>query len=340
MARPIWQDFIVDLGAPVSTPGVPFYIYCSDTDETIFQGVSYPAPGKSNASVRVNDIVADYILSLDPSTINLDYFAIGVSVFSTASGEPVQKGEEYFWNDWSYDGGIDPWAQKINCPITSRFVPGQFLLVTAPQNIEIYDATFYDAAGDYVGYVTPGYPDDAGLMTDAYADFFRDTQFFSNTKVCVTWDYPDAEKVEIGSDLGTHTYTRAENCPRYVLYYRNAYGAWDSLPVEGKTVQYDNLTRYNSERDYNTARPSSRGKRNYVNEIRRSYEFWTGWLTEAQSLLMHHLLNSTAVYLHDIEEGTVRSLVLTGSKTEYKHGRPGLFAYRIEADLAQGRMRR
>lgn len=337
MARPIWQDFIVDLGAPVSTPGVPFYIYCSDTDETIFQGVSYPAPGKSKASVRVNDIIADYILSRDPSALDTGVL-MNFDIYSTASGSPVHKSDGAFWNDWSYEPGYEPWDSGMNFPITNTFVPGQYIMLSDPPgSVSVYDCDVYAADGTHT---TPSmeYPDAAGMYSDLNTEFLNETQFFASTRFLVA--PAGSVKVNVNTGLGTTEYLLSKSCTRYVLYYRNAYGGWDALPVEGKADQADNLTRFTTEKDYDNNRTSSRGKRNYVNEIRRSYEFWTGWLTEAQSLLMHHLLNSTAVYLHDIEEGTVRSLVLTGSKTEYKHGRTGLFAYRIEADLAQGRMRR
>jgi hypothetical protein len=58
---------------------------------------------------------------------------------------------------------------------------------------------------------------------------------------------------------------------------------------------------------------------------------------------MHHLLNSTDVYLHDLERGIILPVVLDASSTPYKtyKGEGGkLVNYSIEVSIAQTRMRR
>ena len=80
-----------------------------------------------------------------------------------------------------------------------------------------------------------------------------------------------------------------------------------------------------------------------MNELTRGYTFRTGWLTDDESARMHHLLNSTDAYVHDLVDGTIVPVTLTGSETRYKTFRTNgrrFIDYTITAQLAQERMRR
>ena len=136
------------------------------------------------------------------------------------------------------------------------------------------------------------------------------------------------------------TYLASKYCPRYVLYYLNAYGGWDALPVEGKTRESDSVSHYNNEMVYDNTDPSARGKENYLNELKHTFEFCTGWLNNQQSSKMHHLLNSPSVFVHDMESDLIRPVVLTNTSTEYKNDKSSWQSFTIEAELAQSRIRR
>jgi len=337
MASPIWKDYIVSLGAASASQGVPFYIQSTDLDEVIYRGVAYPRPGESTASVRINDVIADFIYSIDPA-LNNTALLMNFDVYRDSGSTPEYKAGESFWNDWSYNPDYAPWDSGMNFPVVRTFVPGQYIMLSDPPgSVTVYDCDVYLEDGTHTT-MPMEYPDDAGLFTDKNTEFLWETQFFASTRFLVA--PAGAVKIAVNTGLGTTEYLRSGSCPRYVLYYRNAYGGWDSMPVEGKADMADALERHTTERGCNNFRTSARGKTNFVNEIRRTFQFHTGWLTEAQAALMHHLLNSTAVYLHDIATESVHSIVLTGNRTEYKSGRPGLFDYTIDAELAQERIRR
>lgn len=336
MAVPIWKDCYIDLGAPASAgAGVPFYIYAVAKSAIIFQGVSYPKPGETNAVARINDICADYIARYfleqeDPEMPAKATF----QVYATTSGSAVLKGSAEFYNDWSYDPQYNPATDGQNFPVVLTFGPRQYIPVTLFSG-SLGTATIYMANG--MTYTcTPTKMRGGDFNNDYNLDFLRTMQYFGDSYIIPMGDYPGAVKVVYNG----RTWLASKACPRYALYYANAYGGWDALPVEGKTTRADALTHHDVALVYDNRQTSARGKRTQVNEIRRTFEFWTGWLNAQQSERMHHLLNSPAVYMHDLESDLVYPVVLTHSTTEYKDTPGQLYAYKIEAELAQDRIRR
>lgn len=139
------------------------------------------------------------------------------------------------------------------------------------------------------------------------------------------------------------TYEMVEGCNRYALYYVNAHGGWDSLLIEGNHSEVDNLTRHNREVEYDNRSIQNRGRQNYVNEISKTLTLHTSWMSDEESSRMHHLLNSTEVYLYDINKDEMIPVVLKNSTTEYKTYRSNghkLFNYTIEVSYANDRIRR
>ena len=95
------------------------------------------------------------------------------------------------------------------------------------------------------------------------------------------------------------------------------------------------------QRAYDNADIRNRGTDNYVNVLGKRYTLHTGWLSDDASSRMHHLLNSTDVYLYDIDLGQMIPVTLTSPVTEYKRN-PVVRAidYAVEVAVAQERMRR
>ena len=80
-----------------------------------------------------------------------------------------------------------------------------------------------------------------------------------------------------------------------------------------------------------------------MNEITKSFTLHTSWMSDAESLRMHNLLNSTEVYLFNINTGDMFPIVLNNTTTEfknYKNNGGRMVNYTIDATLAQDRIRR
>ena len=172
----------------------------------------------------------------------------------------------------------------------------------------------------------------------------RGKGMFAASTIIVITDDPDAgdaaaESVEFTD--GT-TYRDAGDCHRYALYYMNAYGGWDAFLIRGTVTERDSLTRRTIRSPYDSG-TSGRGTRNYANEIEKSWTLRTGWLTDGQSGRMHHLLNSTDVWMHDLDSDRLYPVVLTSTETEYRTYRTNgnrMTQYEVEVTLAQDRQRR
>ena len=342
--QPIWKDHVVTIG---NSGPYDFRIIKTDdnsNEETIFQGRAFARPGTTAVKVRTNDIVADYLsrrmeiveplIADDPADLDsvipfqfrFEYYDEGDEIWKT-------KETEVFMEDWSYDGSRVMGTSPLADPINGRIDPRQYLLYTTAgwgtQTVKRIKANG-----------TSSNTSVAEKNTHAN-DFELDviTLGGGNVMTAVSSWYPTYAKLQIG----TIVWTYVAPCNRYVLYYKNAFGGWDSFLIEGPTDIADAQGRTTHAHEYDNADRTARGKDVIANELTRQYTMRTGWLTDAESLRMHHLLNSTDVYLHDLVDNKIDPVVLTGTETQYKtfqnNGRR-MVSYTITAQLAQDRMRR
>lgn len=330
MPVPIWKDYIVDLGAPASAgAGVPFYIYSVPKAASIYSGLAYVKPGESTAKVRINDICADYIRNYFLEQPDSSIPAVAqFKVYATTSGSAVQKADVTFYNDWSYDPDYIT-LMGLSFPVVLTFGQNQFIPCSIMPGESVGTATIILASGRTEIYT----PTKSRTIEVGHSSV---TQYFGDPYVVPMDAFPGAKSVTWKG----RTYLPSKACPQYALYYLNAYGGWDALPIEGRTVRSDAVDRFVTEQMYDNSNPTARGKVNFLNELAPSFSFRTGWLTDAQSARMHHLLNSPQVFVHDLESNTVQPIVLTGKTTEYKQYHGLLHSYAIEAELAQDRIRR
>lgn len=327
--NPIWKDYYVMLEDTLENVPATGLLYRIEVDgNLVFTGRAFPAPDDSELYVRINDVLATYLTATMPlDRTDRDYIA--VRVFAYKNTEWVRCHTDaylYFRRDWSYDPTFDDDYAPIR-RILRRVSPLQYLPVWADDGEFSMTAHFSTAEGDYNLDFNGDY-----FVSGEHSEEYDESGSGQWTFVPLS-DYLGADSFEANGE----TYT-PDCCCAFILYYLNAYGGWDFLPVEGKTNETDALTRYTNDVVYNNQAAINRGRFNYVNELAHKYTFFTGWLTEQQSANMHHLLNSPLVYVHDIKAGVVRPLVLTNSTTEHKNGR--LNQYTIEAQLAQDRLRR
>lgn len=350
--RPIWKD--ESFG--VQTGDFSIYKVTGEDMQLIYSGHAVRHPGSSGpaprASVYVNDIIADHLDSPDMADI-LENAASGrftesplLTTFRFYDGETL-RGTASYAADWSYDYGYNYETQwkGMSFPITGYMSPGHPLLYTAVQALGVY--------------VTVGYPDGhtetgsaitrtADFNDDYNGDFAKETSPFDGFLVLDAADYPGAVSVTVGTLLPdggrlSDEYRIVDSCSRYSVCYRNAYGGWDSLLLEGLCSMSDALTRHNAQRSYSNSLAANRGTFNFCNEMTRQWTLRTGWMTDSQSMRMHHLLNSPDVYLYDSLDGLYRPVVLTDTETEYRTYRGNgrrMVSYEMNAQLAQPMQRR
>lgn len=325
---PIWKDITIPLSASAPTAGVSYRVELED-GTVIYEGTAHARPGETATYIRINDILAPWLVRGFAPAGETDTPAL---LFAVYVGDREIWAETVYAN-WSYDPHFSSDSDPMNAPISDILLPGQ--LVPFTQNNQSEQIAFR------VGYTVPGgdfnadFNKDFLLEATAYEDVVKMTMEYETVWLDLL-DYPTAVSVEVGG----RTYRVGGGCcNKHAFYYVNACGGWDTLVVEGKTDIFDGLTRYTLEKVYDNSQPAARGVVNYATEIARTYRFHTATMPQAASLKMHHLLNSPLVYVHDTVENLVRPLILTGRSTEHKHG-ARLYQYTIEASLAQNRLRR
>lgn len=338
MAVPIWKDYYVTLS------GV-YRIMVEETGDVIYTGNAQVKPGGVNTDVRINDICADYLQHVLPTLnqaeftrINTPTFKVQLRVQGAGGYEWVDLYSVQFLNDWSYDYDFDPATMGLSFPINGVVDPRMPIVWTGYEVSEV-DATIYLRDGTSFQVLIP-----VEITADFNNDFNEDFSLSvrsagSGTAVFFPSAWGDVVRIEVNNS----TFILEDTCARYALYYVNAHGGWDSFLIEGNTLEADTLTRHTREVVYDNRNITNRGIHNYVNEITKGFTFHTGWLTGDQGERMHHLINSTDVYMYDIAKQQMIPVTIPTTSCEYKtYKNQGnrLVNYTIQVEIAQNRIRR
>lgn len=336
---PIWKDYFVTLGIRTV---IPFRIRVQDQNgNIIYNGKSHIKPGETNNSIRINDICADYLTNALPALSQVEFSALSFPlnfVVEAFLQYWTIAGQVQFMNDWSYDDSYNPATMGMSFPVNGRIDSRQWLVYTAYNASNITATlTFTDGIKSHV--IIP-VEISADFSDDFNTDFARSAKAAgSGTAVFDLSAWDNVASVIINGK----TWEVVTDCKEWVVYYVNAYGGWDSLLIEGNTIETDSLKRHTREMEYDNRSIQNRGTQNYVNEITKSYTLHTSWMSDAESLRMHHLLNSPEVYLFNINTRDMIPVTLNNTTTEfktYKNNGGRLVNYTIDATLAQDRIRR
>lgn len=324
MAEPIWKDYYVNFG---NVESVDYEIRLTD-GTTIFSGRSYRRPNETSLQVKINDICADYLESLQMNTeegFASNDVATEFRVFNS-SGTLINS--VTFVNDWSYDydredTGVlsDPINRifDVRMPLLYSISKAQTILIEAQDTNADFSIDF--SSDFYIGNdrMWEVVAESAGTLT--LRNIFEHGE------------------VKVGDLL----YKGIRSCCTHALYYINAYGGWDFLLLEGRTIEKDSYTRQEHQREYNNANVAERGTRNNLNEVAKSYVLHTGWIKNDEAAKMHHLLGSTEVYLYDLEKDRMIPVVITDNECKYKtfQSEGGkLVEYEINVKVAKQMIRR
>lgn len=267
----------------------------------IYAGVGWARPGESAVKVRPNEIFAQYLgQTLPDMRDGITTPADIVRTFTIVSG--ITKTYEYAYGD------LGSLTVVHHEPITGRLETGQFFI-----------GTLFD---DTTVIVTSG----GNVLPAMIGNHVIDTAGLTG-----------GVRMEVGTDVVA--WKLVPKCHRYILYYVNAHGAWDSLVCEGGYRVTDSYAR--SETGVwpkaNVGEDVAQTSEVFLNEVTRRYTLNTGWLTDAEAARMHHLLGSCQVWLCDTEDGNAMFPVkITNVDCPYKTFRnegATMVNYEIKADL-------
>ena len=213
------------------------------------------------------------------------------------------------------------WSIILNDPISNKIVPWQFVFssVFCPNTtdgVDIYERGIRDSTyTTYLGGQTYMCRPSTTMLCGETLEFV-----ISNTDRSVSYVLDNTDK-------------------EYVLYYVNANGGWDSLVVDGNVLKTDDIQSElyrNKTYDFKTFDNTK-----YLNIIKPRWTLHTGYLSNEQASKMHHLLESTQVYLHH-KGDSICPVIITNSSCEYKtftNNGKKKFYYTIEVESSKDKYR-
>lgn len=330
--QPIWKDYFVDLGTGISAE----YTIQNSSGDVIFAGKAYRRPDEDTITIKINDVCANYLNNKLPNLNNLS--AINVrsisETFMVFDASNTRIATITFINDWSYNYDYNAETSGAADPITAELDNRQPLLYTQ----------YYIGTIDVILTMADGSTTTVQISNEYSGDFnasynldFLKGQ--SGTIAVILENYPNVVNVQIGS----YHYKVVQGCEKYLIYYLNSYGGWDSLLCKGTIEQTDKYTKHTHKREYDNSEQGNRGTINYLTEIEQGMTLHTGWLSDEQAQKMHHLLGSVDAYLYDIANRVSIPILITNSQCVYKtykgEGNKPVY-YDITVTLAQDRIRR
>lgn len=308
MAIPIWKDKFVNLGSYASR-----YFRIQVGGTTIYSGRAYRAASSGSLFVRINDICADYIA---PKPLGVPYlsastmaFPVSFTVQSSSNGSSWSTVETVDFNDdWSYDNGFDPSVSGFAFPVTGRVDIRQRIYQTRYSSGSVTATARYGSTTKSVSLtVQTSPPQDAFLNSLCHAgagyvvfDCAANATYSGKTLTSVT--------------IGAATYVVTNTCPKKVLYYKNPFGGYDHLLIEGNAVRSHSVQRETFVADYDN-NYRNRERWDFQNEVTETWTLNTGLLTLDESARMPYLLDSPLVFLCDLDRPTaaVPALIVTDS---------------------------
>lgn len=324
---PIWKDHPITIAT--SEAYVDYEIQLED-GTTLYTGRAFKLPGADSVQIIPNEVCAPYVAVTMPIPLPGEYSVNDPgSDYMTKTFNLKANGTTQTFT-FSANYGYQPDVPNIiaNAPITGKIARNQLLMIS-----------LYHANSDKHTRIALFYNRIDGGWID------RPFDLALPSGIVMPVDIPLYHNIRVQSGTESLTYDIVDTCARYILYYVNAFGAWDSLIVDGTVKQTDEYTRETFKKSYVTTidKRQPRGTVDIQNDITRKYSLVTDWLTDEQSARMHHLLGSTNVYLYDMITDEYLPVVLTNSSCEYKTFRnqgARLVNYTIEATAAQNHTRR
>lgn len=349
---PIWKRAEVNIKDYITTYETSFQFRVracnSEADATdptkgtiIYEGVASAAPNSNAVIVSINDIAADYLGDDMGGWFALD-------AWNEPDGNSWDSiGYWFFVRDYSFDYDFNAATMPFPHPVTGIFAPNQWAVFSgidftgedeATVTIELKDGTEVILNPPLLS----GWP-----FGDAFADDFDDAGeyhgmagFFAVNLSALT--NPISIEAYCGG-ISTPVYAiREDTCKRYALYYRNAYGGYDSLLMDG-AKRAENYARSTIGRWANNSVKGFREIHDYRNEIEEVWTLRINSLTDEQAERMPQVTGSVDAYLCDLSTGDLVPLNLQDAACEiktYRNQGGKRINYTITVKRAQKRERR
>ena len=333
---PIWKRLNYDIKQEMSLAGdsVRYRIRVADTEgdatdpyegRVIHEGIASAAPNDTTSIwISPNEVAAAYLSAPFQDTtggawhsqLMGRYFAIDY----WNNGDWLVADYWGIYANWSYDHAFDIEAMGLSHPIRAIAAPNQWLVASV---LDWHDAQQADWRLTYADGTTQIVQQDLFRAADFNSDFNNDFAITPGDYNVAGYAaiylglYNNLVRVELlyaaDSTIVIADYAVVQECKRYALYYRNAYGGMDSLLLDG-VQRKETYARSTITRNVDNSVQGARAIQNYRNGVVEGWELRLNSLTDEAASRMHHLVGSAEVYLCDLIADTLTPLVLTDSE--------------------------
>lgn len=315
---PIWKDEYYQYSTPNEC--VTFKLKNTNTDDVVYSGKSVKYPNADNIEICINKLSKGLLSS------NFKDFGNRFNIIDTYSVPLNLEIDDkvvatyIVYNSWCYTDESSKIFNSI--PIRKVVDKRQYFMCT------LYNANNNRVPVEY-----------------SYNNGRKDVKLQSfNTTYNYMWlicdqldKYPNIKSITVG----VIKYDVIDSCCDYCLYYTNSCGGWDSLLINGNSIMKDKIdSKYYSKTFKNTTVDFEKVK--YHNLLTRSYVLYTDWFSDVEQSKLHNLLESTQVYLHNLNTNEIEPVNITNTTCEWKtftNNGKKKFYNTINVEVAQQRIR-
>ena len=309
---PIWKDIYVDLPYEHNH----FRLVNISSGFIMYEGMIY---GAITSQVGITDVLRDYMTTVSDPFVNTFTSTQYLLVDMQTSSDGVNWQSSYtfrLYYNYSYDEERKIYleAQPID-----YFDPRQYLLFTfqsydnIKENIEI-TKTFGTTSS----------------QTQSISSYNEQKTYTSKAASNYSIKIKTSNEEKIFKDRCTNT--------NYAVYYINRYGGWSWMLFQGKNLKTDKTKQSTYMMDFDNNVGTEFNTKVYQNDITETWQLTSDYLTDKQSELLKHLYSSPLVYLHDLKEDKVMSVLVDTKSFDYKtyrnQGRK-MFTHTIKVNSSQ-----
>ena len=309
---PIWKDIYVDLPYEHNH----FRLVNISSGFIMYEGMIY---GVITSQVGITDVLRDYMTTVSDPFVNTFTSTQYLLVDMQTSQDGVNWQSSYtfrLYYNYSYDEERKVYleAQPID-----YFDPRQYLLFTFQS---------YDNIKENIE------------ITKKFGTTSSQTQTISSYNEQKTYTSKAASNYSIKIKTSKEEKIFKDRCTNtnYAVYYINRYGGWSWMLFQGKNLKTDKTKQSTYKMDFDNNVGTEFNTKVYQNDITETWQLTSDYLTDKQSELLKHLYSSPLVYLHDLKEDKVMSVLVDTKSFDYKtyrnQGRK-MFTHTIKVNSSQ-----
>lgn len=330
---PVWQDVYY---TNTDMQQLTYDIY--DGDNIIYSGRSIAEPNMGSINFTINGICSSYLNSHLPEGFKEGYFALNdYSKQFDIKGNNINNvyttlGSYKLHNSYAYE----PTPKIFLCDPIKRNSKNEYRFEIDRRQYfitSIFNSSNKNISFEYFTIGDKTTNQFTAIVDNTTQYLIIDRENFQDDKV---------KFLRILSSEGEVVFSVVDTCYEYCLYYCNAYGGWDSLLIKGNAVKKDKIGSNYYTKSFNN-NTTEFEKNKYLNTINTEYQLYTDWFTDDEQSRLHHLLESTEVYLHNLNTDKIEPVNITNTQCEYKtftNNGKKKFYNTINVEVAQTKIRK